>query len=351
VLGLAALLLVFAVATAAGQTKASVPTITVTLGKPSEYRITVSRASAPVGTVTFKVTNKGKKAHSFKVCAKPSTPAAATSCGGDATKLIAPGKTGKLTVTLDKGGHLYLSSAAGDAKRGMKGTFTSGAAATGPDTASTIKVTLGSPDEYAIALDKGSVGFGEVTFNVTNKGKQPHSFKICTNTTYSIAAFACVGKATKTLVPGESEVLVADLAQGIHEYLSSVGRDAFKGMKGGLDVIEVFAPNPVDTTPETPCPAPKTTTVDVEMFEYGFKLSDDSVPCGTVIFRMTNTGTLEHNFNIARYGEFRAVGETLGPGFGGTMRVVLDPGPHPYICDVPGHAFAGQTGTLKVIAG
>ena len=302
--------------------------------------------------MTFKVTNKGKKPHSFKVCAKASTPATANSCDGTATKLIAPGKTGTLTGHAQQG-RPPVSSAPPPATRsaGMKGVFTSGAVATGPEDASTIKVTLGSPDEYDMVLDKGSVGFGKVTFNVVNKGKRPHSFKICTQTTYSTAAFACVGTATKTLAPGESAVLVADLAQGIHEYLSSVGRDAFKGMKGGLDVIEVFAPDPVDTTPETPCPGPKTTMVEVEMFEYGFKLSDDSVPCGTVVFHMTNTGTLEHNFNIARYAAFRAVGETLAPGFSGTMRVSLDPGSHAYICDVPGHAFAGQTGTLKVTAG
>jgi len=66
---------VFGAATgpASGQTakaaSAKATTVNVTLGKPSELAITLSKSSALVpGTVIFKVTNKGKTIHDFKVC-------------------------------------------------------------------------------------------------------------------------------------------------------------------------------------------------------------------------------------------------------------------------------------------
>jgi uncharacterized cupredoxin-like copper-binding protein len=163
-------------------------------------------------------------------------------------------------------------------------------------------------------------------------------------------AFACQGTSTATLAPGASVVLVVNLTQGIHEFMSSVGRDSQKGMKGGLDVVEVFQPDPVDTTAETPCPSPKTTNVDVTMFDYGFTLSVNTVPCGTVVFNLTNTGTDVHDFNIARFGGLKVTSEMLGPGTGGTLKVSLDPGTHVYQCDIANHAALGQTGTLKVTA-
>jgi len=346
---LAALLGARAAMAAGHGAKAAPPVILVTLGKPSEFRITLSRVSAVAQKVTFKVRNKGKKPHSFKICSKATKTATANACDGVGTKLLKPGQAAILTVFLAKGAHEYLSSSAKDAKAGMKGAFTAGPVAAGATTASTIAVTLSSPDEYSIALSKGSVGFGDVTFNVMNKGKKPHSFKVCTDTTYSTTAFNCPGKATKALAPGESAVLVVNLVQGIHEYLSDVSRDSQKGMRGGLDVIEVFTPDPVDTGAETPCAVPKATTIDVTMFEYGFTLSDLSIPCGTVTFNLSNTGTLEHDFNIARFGGLRAVSETLGPGTSGSLKVVLDPGSHAYICDIANHAALGQSGSLKVL--
>jgi uncharacterized cupredoxin-like copper-binding protein len=76
-----------------------------------EFKFTLSKTSVPHGTVTFKVTNKGKLNHDFKI-------------SGKKTPLLKPGKSAKLTVTLKKGKHAYLCTVAGHATLGMKGVVT-----------------------------------------------------------------------------------------------------------------------------------------------------------------------------------------------------------------------------------
>jgi nitrite reductase (NO-forming) len=88
------------------QTKAS--TITVTA---SEFKFKLSTASAKHGTVTFKVVNKGKLPHDFKI-------------GGKKTPLLNPGKSATLKVVLKAGKQKYLCTVAGHAAAGMKGTLT-----------------------------------------------------------------------------------------------------------------------------------------------------------------------------------------------------------------------------------
>ena len=72
--------------------------ITVTAGKPTELAFTLSRrVGLPLGAVTFHVTNRGKVAHQFTVCAYPSSGAFGTACTGSATKELAPGSDRKST--------------------------------------------------------------------------------------------------------------------------------------------------------------------------------------------------------------------------------------------------------------
>jgi uncharacterized cupredoxin-like copper-binding protein len=84
--------------------------VTVTAGKPSEFRFTLSSKSVKAGKVTFKVTNKGKISHDFKI-------------GGKTTPLLKAGKSATLTVTLKKGSAAYLCTVPGHAAAGMKGTL------------------------------------------------------------------------------------------------------------------------------------------------------------------------------------------------------------------------------------
>src|SRR4029079_1013315 len=61
-----------ALATAAGTSKTTVKVtvVTVTLGKPSELGLKLSKFSnLPPGAITFNVKNAGKLAHSFGICA------------------------------------------------------------------------------------------------------------------------------------------------------------------------------------------------------------------------------------------------------------------------------------------
>jgi mono/diheme cytochrome c family protein len=82
-----------------------------------DYSFALSAKTAPVGKVTFAVKNAGKKDHSFQIAGKK-------------TAVLKPGKSAKLAVTFSKAGPFtYTSTVAGDAGKGMKGTFTTKAAA------------------------------------------------------------------------------------------------------------------------------------------------------------------------------------------------------------------------------
>ena len=86
-------------------------TVNVTAGKPSELRFTLSKKTVAKGVVTFKVANRGKLEHDFKIAGKK-------------TAKLKPGKTATLKVTLKKGKAAYLCTLPGHAAGGMKGTLT-----------------------------------------------------------------------------------------------------------------------------------------------------------------------------------------------------------------------------------
>ncbi len=103
---------------------AKATTIVVTAGKPSELAFKLSKTSliAP-GTVIFKVKNSGRIAHTFAICLTTSANASANACTGKSkvTKLLQPGKSQTLTVTLKKGQYEFLCTFPGHASAGMKG--------------------------------------------------------------------------------------------------------------------------------------------------------------------------------------------------------------------------------------
>jgi uncharacterized cupredoxin-like copper-binding protein len=97
-------------AATAAPTKAHATTVKVTAGKPTEFHFLLSKKSVPAGAVTFTIMNKGKLAHDFKIAGKTS-------------KLVQPGKSVTLKVTLKKGKNAYLCTVPGHAAAGMKGTL------------------------------------------------------------------------------------------------------------------------------------------------------------------------------------------------------------------------------------
>ena len=103
--------LAWALPAVAHQSAARATTVTVTAGKPAEFRFTLSKKSAPLGTVTFKVTNKAALPHDFKI-------------NGHKTKLLVPGQSQTLKITFKKkGSYPYLCTVTGHAAAGMKGIF------------------------------------------------------------------------------------------------------------------------------------------------------------------------------------------------------------------------------------
>jgi uncharacterized cupredoxin-like copper-binding protein len=107
-LGVALAALVAVAPVAARPTVATGTTVSVTM---KDFKFVLSKKTVHHGTVTFKLTNKGKVAHDFKIAGKKS-------------KLVQPGKAGKLIVTLKKGKLTYKCTVPGHATLGMRGTLT-----------------------------------------------------------------------------------------------------------------------------------------------------------------------------------------------------------------------------------
>jgi uncharacterized cupredoxin-like copper-binding protein len=206
-------------------------------------------------------------------------------------------------------------------------------------TKTVITVTM---SEYKFKLSRSkSIPIGTVTFKLVNKGKIPHNFKIN-------------GKTSKLIAPGKTGTLTVSFKKkGSFSYLCTLPGHAKLGMKGTLAIATAVVTPPPATTTTTPaatCASPVATTVTVSEFEYGFTLSQTSVPCGTVTFNMTNTGTLVHDFIVSGADPAASgVGAALNPGASATMQTVFThAGSFSFICDVPRHAELGMQGTLMV---
>jgi uncharacterized cupredoxin-like copper-binding protein len=201
--------------------------------------------------------------------------------------------------------------------------------------ATTVTVTA---TEFKFKLSKREVPVGVVVFHVVNRGRIEHNFKIA-------------GKKTPLIKPGKSATLrIVFKKKGRYAYLCTVSGHAALGMKGVL-AVGVAAPPPPRTTPTTTktttttttTPLPPPGTVQVAMFEFGFRFTPSTIPAGTVTFVMRNTGTTTHNFDI----EGVKAGPLLDAGQSATMTVNLQAGQtYTYECDVPGHADEGMIGTF-----
>jgi mono/diheme cytochrome c family protein len=98
----------FALAAQSGGAGAKLKTVNV---KARDGGFSLSAKSSPVGKVRFVVKNVGKKNHNFRIAGKK-------------TPVLKPGKTARLTVMFKKAGrYAYVSTVAGDVRRGLKGMF------------------------------------------------------------------------------------------------------------------------------------------------------------------------------------------------------------------------------------
>ena len=85
-------------------------------------------------------------------------------------------------------------------------------------------------------------------------------------------------------------------------------------------------------------------TVKVTAKEFKFTLSAKSAKRGVVVFKVTNVGALQHDFEISGRKT-----KLLSHGQSDTLRVTfLRKGAYPYKCTVPGHAAQGMKGVFTI---
>ena len=196
--------------------------------------------------------------------------------------------------------------------------------------------------EFRYTFSRRSAPTGTVIFTVQNKGKISHDFKI-------------FGKKTRTLAPGKSQILRVTInKKGQYAFLCTLFGHAKAGMKGKYAIaVAPIRTTTVTTTqppPTTTVPPPTgtvgnaNTTVQVGMFEYGYTLSQQSIPSGQVTFVIRNNGSEVHNFTVQGV----KVGTILNPGGTETYTVALPPRGYNYVCDVPFHIDRGMLGNLTV---
>jgi uncharacterized cupredoxin-like copper-binding protein len=225
--GIAVALVGFRAASAYSSTSTGKTVITVTM---SEYKFKLSRSkNIPLGTVVFKLVNKGKIPHNFKI-------------NGKTSKLVAPGKTGSLTVIFKKkGSFAYQCTVTGHAKLGMKGTL--GIATTPVTTTATATTTTAStcasPQattvtvsefEYGFTLSQTTAPCGTVTFVMTNTGSIVHDFIL-------YGAQPATSGLGPTLNPGQSATMQTVLMNaGNYQYICDVPHHAELGMSGTFTI-------------------------------------------------------------------------------------------------------------------
>jgi uncharacterized cupredoxin-like copper-binding protein len=233
---------------------------------------------------------------------------------------------------------------AGVAGAGLSFGFAStGAASSNAHMGATTKITVVGT-EFKFAFSKRSIPApGTVIFTFINKGKISHNFKIA-------------GKVTPNLLPGKSaKITVKFTKKGHYAYLCTIPGHAGAGMKGTFSVATTAVAPPPSSTPTTTTQPTTTTTnttpvgtakttVNVNMVEYAFQLSQSTMPSGQITFVIKNSGNEIHNFAILG----NKAGAQIGPGASETWTVSLPPGTYNYDCDVPFHAERGMTGQFTV---
>jgi uncharacterized cupredoxin-like copper-binding protein len=253
---------------AASAAKLTTTTIAVSAGKPSELSFKLSKFSlVPAGKVIFKVTNRGKIVHDFKLCTTRTATSAKNTCVGKVTRRISPGQSRTLTVTLlKKGKYEFLCTVPGHAGAGMKGLVGIGVRVTAPTTVATsspaptattatttttpttptatttptttttpANATCNSPRSSTATVSALECGYtvspstlpcGTVAFTITNNGDVQHDFQI----------EGLLGGGSVLLGPGEKATLTVKITPGTWTYFCSYANHRAAGMEGKLTV-------------------------------------------------------------------------------------------------------------------
>lgn len=90
--------------------------------------------------------------------------------------------------------------------------------------------------------------------------------------------------------------------------------------------------------------------------EFHFILSKSSAKRGIIVFKITNKGSISHDFKLCSKSSSSLANSCTGrstklinPGSSTTLRTTVAlKGTYEYLCTVPGHAAGGMKGLLKV---
>jgi uncharacterized cupredoxin-like copper-binding protein len=192
------------------------------------------------------------------------------------------------------------------------------------------------------STDKGCVpartrlDAGELTFEVTNKGKQTTELYVFGEGDKVIGEVENVG-------PGTSRRLTVDLTAGDYQLGCKPGQKG-KGIRTSITVVGKGGAVPAGS---------KAAGRDVEVIaiDYAFNLSDPGIRAGeTIRFRMRNTGNKQHDLQMfGPDNKLLGVIDKIDPGQTGSATFTFDkPGTYRFICDVQDHQSRGMKGTLTV---
>jgi plastocyanin len=100
----------------------------------------------------------------------------------------------------------------------------------------------------------------------------------------------------------------------------------------------------------SPTPVPSG-VVPVNAHEFEYEPATLTVPAGEVTFAVTNTGNIEHEFEIFKGDAVVDEIEGLVPGLTKNLIVTLEAGEYTYVCKLAGHEEQGMKGILRVTGG
>ncbi len=90
-------------------------------------------------------------------------------------------------------------------------------------------------------------------------------------------------------------------------------------------------------------------TVDISETDYELNPSDPTVRAGTVSFKVTNDGAVDHNLEVEGPEGEQELEQDLAPGESGTLTVGLSkPGKYEFYCPVGDHRDRGMEGEITV---